>query len=191
MGLTAGRHAVVMTLEDGVLRIESQRSKDPADPGGFQEVCQARQPRFRRADCRSARRSRPRDGGVAWVAWPFSIPRRSWPFCSTSRAARRFWPLLDGALVSAVNLAEVHSSSAEARGEAEFAWRRVVGARLRDLSPLTRSRRGLPGELADRMRRAGLSVGDRACLALAIERKATVYTTDRSGRTWSWGLKSK
>ena len=36
----------------------------------------------------------------------------------------------------------------------------------------------LAGELVAQTRPYGLSLGDRACLALAIQRKATVYTTD-------------
>ena len=34
-----------------------------------------------------------------------------------------------------------------------------------------------------------LSLGDRACLALAIERKATVYTTDRVWKSLDLGMK--
>jgi PIN domain nuclease of toxin-antitoxin system len=35
----------------------------------------------------------------------------------------------------------------------------------------------------------GLSLGDRACLALAIQRNATVYTTDRDWSKLSIGIK--
>ena len=34
----------------------------------------------------------------------------------------------------------------------------------------------------------GLSLGDRACLALAIERKAKVYTADRCWKNLSLGI---
>jgi len=35
----------------------------------------------------------------------------------------------------------------------------------------------------------GLSLGDRACVALAIDRKATVYTTDRIWKNLALGIK--
>jgi PIN domain nuclease of toxin-antitoxin system len=34
----------------------------------------------------------------------------------------------------------------------------------------------------------GLSLGDRACLALAIDRNATVYTTDKVWKNLSLGI---
>jgi PIN domain nuclease of toxin-antitoxin system len=34
----------------------------------------------------------------------------------------------------------------------------------------------------------GLSLGDRACLALAIRRKATVYTTDAAWKNLNLGI---
>jgi ribonuclease VapC len=37
-------------------------------------------------------------------------------------------------------------------------------------------------------KRYGLSLGDRACLALAIERKAKVYTTDRNWKNLDLGI---
>lgn len=96
-------------------------------------------------------------------------------------------PLLDGALVSAVNLAEVYSSLLRRGAKAEFTWRRVL-----ELGCVTvafdEEQARLAGEWADRMRRAGLSAGDRACLALAIERKAMVYTTNRSWKNLEVGI---
>jgi len=47
----------------------------------------------------------------------------------------------------------------------------IEAARLR---PLTRA--------------AGLSLGDRACLALAIQRKAAVYTTDAAWKNLDLGI---
>ena len=40
----------------------------------------------------------------------------------------------------------------------------------------------LAGELATTSRGTPLSLGDRACLALALQRKATVYTTNAAWR---------
>lgn len=89
--------------------------------------------------------------------------------------------LLPDALMSAVNMAEVC---------AKFADRRVAGgevsALLVDL-PLNvvafdqeQARR--TGELRDATRALGLSLGDRACLVLAMAEKADAVTADRS---WS------
>ena len=43
-------------------------------------------------------------------------------------------------------------------------------------------------ELLPLTRRFGHSLGDRACLALAIDRKATVYTTDRIWKELDLGI---
>ena len=37
----------------------------------------------------------------------------------------------------------------------------------------------------------GLSLGDRACLALAIQRKAVVYTTDAAWKNLNLGIEIK
>jgi PIN domain nuclease of toxin-antitoxin system len=42
--------------------------------------------------------------------------------------------------------------------------------------------------LIDQTRHFGLSLGDRACLALAMERKATVYTTDKVWKNLDLGI---
>jgi PIN domain nuclease of toxin-antitoxin system len=46
----------------------------------------------------------------------------------------------------------------------------------------------LAGELVTQTRPYGLSLGDRACLALAIQRKATVYTTDAAWKKLNLGI---
>jgi len=43
-------------------------------------------------------------------------------------------------------------------------------------------------ELIGKTRPIGLSLGDRACLALAIERKAAVYTTDKAWKQLDLGI---
>jgi PIN domain nuclease of toxin-antitoxin system len=45
------------------------------------------------------------------------------------------------------------------------------------------------GSLVAQTREFGLSLGDRACLALAIDRKATVYTTDRAWAELGLGIR--
>jgi PIN domain nuclease of toxin-antitoxin system len=46
----------------------------------------------------------------------------------------------------------------------------------------------MAGGLVKVTRPFGLSLGDRACLALAIERKVTVYTTDRVWKSLNLGI---
>lgn len=46
----------------------------------------------------------------------------------------------------------------------------------------------LAGQLRRQTRHRGLSLGDRACLALALTQKGTVYTTDRAWLSLELGL---
>ena len=47
------------------------------------------------------------------------------------------------------------------------------------LAPFTATQAEIAGKLRNRTRELGLSLGDRACLALGLDREATVYTADR------------
>ncbi len=84
--------------------------------------------------------------------------------------------LLEGAVMSAVNYAEVRAKRADLKP--------VPYPRMDDLldriEPFTSTQAIISGELRPLTRRAGLSLGDRACLALALELDAEVYTADRA-----------
>ena len=88
---------------------------------------------------------------------------------------------LDGALVSAVNWSEVVQKSL--KRQTDVSWMREgfteVGVVF---EPFTPAQAELAARLWDKTRRYGLSLADRACLALAMERKAPVLTADRA---WS------
>lgn len=86
-------------------------------------------------------------------------------------------PHLEGGLLSTVNLAEVHTLLLLRGVSADFAWRRVLDLGCEVCFFDDRQAR-LAAELIEQTRPFGLSLGGRACLALALERKATVYTTD-------------
>ena len=84
--------------------------------------------------------------------------------------------------ISAVNLCEVITKLVRDGVRAEDAERAV-----RELRELVVAFDGdqamIAGELFQVTRQQGLSLGDRACLALASQRGATVWTTDRYGRS--------
>lgn len=92
--------------------------------------------------------------------------------------ANRLTKLHSGALVSAVNTAEVHTRLIRIGRDEQRAWREIATLGCISVPFDERSARSA-GMLSSITRPYGLSLGDRACLALAIERKARVYTTDR------------
>ena len=95
--------------------------------------------------------------------------------------------LLKGGLLSTVNLAEVHTRLVLRGIDADFAWRRVMAFGC-EISFFDDFQARLAGELVLQTRPYGLSLGDRACLALAIQRKAVVYTADAAWKNLSLGI---
>jgi len=94
--------------------------------------------------------------------------------------ADRVLPVLEGALMSSVNWSEVVQKAA-ARGVA-------VGPRMRrdveaigvTIVPFQPDDAESAARVWESAPRAGLSLGDRACLALARDRGAVALTTDRA-----------
>jgi ribonuclease VapC len=86
---------------------------------------------------------------------------------------------LPAALLGAVNLAEVISKLCERGAPPEVAAEavRCLGV---EIIPYTDGHALRTGELRPLTKAFGLSLGDRACLALAWERQATVITAERS-----------
>ncbi len=62
---------------------------------------------------------------------------------------------------------------------ADYAWKRIRALDC-EICHFTEEQARAAAELIAITRPYGLSLGDRACLALAIERKAKVYTADRA-----------
>jgi len=85
-------------------------------------------------------------------------------------------PLLGHAMISAVNVAEVHTKLTEYGDETIQKGRALLG--LLDVVPFDTAQARRTGELRPSTRAAGLSLGDRACLALGIELDAEVYTCE-------------
>jgi PIN domain nuclease of toxin-antitoxin system len=100
--------------------------------------------------------------------------------------AGRVIGLLHGALVSSVNLAEVHAQLLLNGRPAFQAWNRVRSMGF-EVVPFSEEHARLAAELlADSPKDAqhpALSLGERACLALAIERNATAYTTNAAWKS--------
>ena len=86
--------------------------------------------------------------------------------------------LLDEAVVSTVNVAEVYTYAAmkDLPTEAIDAFFADTGITMISFDP---AQAVAAGQLASITRKAGLSLGDRSCLALAKLRNAEVLTADR------------
>ena len=96
--------------------------------------------------------------------------------------------LLANALVSSVNAAEVHGKLLAKGWDADQAWEDCVGI-VDQVLPFTVEHARNTGSLILLTRAMGLSLGDRACLALALELKAPVYTADRSWKNLKLDLR--
>jgi ribonuclease VapC len=90
-------------------------------------------------------------------------------------------PNLRWAAISAVNVAELWTKFAEG-DEATRGSGIYLLESLREVVPFTAEQARLAGELQMQPGVKGLSLGDRACLALALSTGAEVYTGDR---VWS------
>jgi len=99
-------------------------------------------------------------------------------FLHDEPGADRVRQALDNSIISAVNWAEVVQKS--------LLWRTDVSGMQEEFSevglifePFTPEQAELAARLWEKSRRHGLSLADRACLALAMERNIPVLTADR------------
>jgi ribonuclease VapC len=86
---------------------------------------------------------------------------------------------IEGSAVSAVNWAEVGQKFAS-RGQDLSRWRSSFAAVGFDVIPFTETSAEAAAALWARTRALGLSLGDRACLALAAEFGVPAVTADRA-----------
>lgn len=91
--------------------------------------------------------------------------------------ADRVAEVLTRSVIGAANLAEVVSKLRE-RGLSLIEVREALGGLHLDVRPLSTVQAMMIGDLRPATRPLGLSLGDRACLALAIELGTEIYTTD-------------
>jgi PIN domain nuclease of toxin-antitoxin system len=86
--------------------------------------------------------------------------------------------LLSVAACSTVNLAEVHSKLVSLGLSEREAWAAATSP-VNEFVDFTATHAQLAGDLVRQTRPLGLSLGDRACLALGIDLGVPVYTADR------------
>ena len=90
-------------------------------------------------------------------------------------------------IVSTVNVAEVQTKLVSTGMEKKLAWWHIAELQCASV-PFDENQARMAGSLVEVTRPYGLSLGDRACLALAMERKATVYTTDKVWKNLDLGI---
>jgi ribonuclease VapC len=88
--------------------------------------------------------------------------------------------LLSSAAASAVNLAEVQTKLVTRGWTSDQAWEDATSP-LREVLPFDEEQARIAGDLVTQTRALGLSLGDRACLALGIVLKLPIYTAEK---TW-------
>jgi PIN domain nuclease of toxin-antitoxin system len=86
--------------------------------------------------------------------------------------------ILDHAVASTVNLAEVQSKLVKKGRNPDEAWEEILSL-VNAEEPFTIDHARIAGDLITTTEKYGLSLGDRACLALAIALSAPVYTTEQ------------
>lgn len=89
---------------------------------------------------------------------------------------------LPGALLSAVNLAEI-ISKLTIRGVNAEATENAVRRLGVEVADFTATHARIVGHLRPLTKSAGLSLGDRACIALGVSQQAEILTTDRAWAT--------
>lgn len=108
-------------------------------------------------------------------------------FLHDEPGAARVWSVLSQAVVGTVNWSEVVQKSLRRQVDItgmreEFVQAGVV------FSPFTVEQAEIAALLWDKTRHLGLSLGDRACLALAMEQQLPILTADRAWSELALGL---
>jgi ribonuclease VapC len=96
--------------------------------------------------------------------------------------------LLNVATSSTVNLAEVQSKLVNRGLSPQEAWEATLSP-IREPTAFTAEHAMTAGNLIVETRALGLSLGDRACLALGLALSAPVYTADKSWKRLKLGLR--
>ncbi len=92
------------------------------------------------------------------------------------------------AFVSTVNLAEVHGKLVSSGWPSDEAWADATGS-VREVIPSTAVHAQAAGNMIAQTPPFGLSLEDRACLALGVALQAPVYTADRPWKNLKLGIR--
>jgi ribonuclease VapC len=95
--------------------------------------------------------------------------------------------LLANSLLSTVNATEAQSKLIVRGWNSDEAWNDVTGF-VEEVLVFDELQARIAGDLTAQTRGLGLSLGDRACLALALSLRLPVYTTDRSWTKLTVGI---
>jgi PIN domain nuclease of toxin-antitoxin system len=95
--------------------------------------------------------------------------------------------LLAGSSCSSVNLAEVQAKLVSQGWTQDDAWEDATGP-VDEIVPFDAQQAKTSGDLITQTNPFGLSLGDRACLALGIALNAPVYTTDKMWKKLKLGI---
>jgi ribonuclease VapC len=87
--------------------------------------------------------------------------------------------LLEDSVMGAVNVAEAYGKLVGGGINSDDAWE-AVSSPIPEIVDFDREQAKVAGGLLPQTRQLGLSLGDRACLALGIVLKAPIYTADRA-----------
>jgi PIN domain nuclease of toxin-antitoxin system len=96
--------------------------------------------------------------------------------------------LLADAVASAVNLAEVQTKLVSRGWTSDDAWEDATSP-IREVLPFDEEQARMAGDLVTQTRHLGLSLGDRACLALGIALKVPVYTAEKAWKKVKVGVR--
>lgn len=87
--------------------------------------------------------------------------------------------LIPKAILSTVNASEAQSKLVKNGAKPKVAWESIV-ASVREIVPFDQDHAEIAGSLIPHTEPYGLSLGDRACLALGLATNCPVYTADRA-----------
>jgi PIN domain nuclease of toxin-antitoxin system len=96
--------------------------------------------------------------------------------------------LLARAVASAVNLAEVQTKLVSRGWTSDQAWEDATSP-VREVLSFDEAQARIAGDLVTHTRQVGLSLGDRACLALGIALNAPVYTAEKAWKNLKMSVK--
>jgi ribonuclease VapC len=96
--------------------------------------------------------------------------------------------LLARAVGSTVNLAEVQTKLVSLGWTSGQAWEDATSP-IREVLPFDEEQARMAGDLVAHTRHLGLSLGDRACLALGLSIKAHIYTAEKAWKKLKVGVR--